>query len=116
MRHRQIESVPHHTWRTNMSSLNIARQHAEHSLHDIAQDLVRYGIDVAKTDVLMIDIQPVPSDKADPIPTEGCEVLELPTEVVICDYPVTESWCEIVPVRRRPPPLKKEIENGAVAC
>ena len=99
-----------------MSSLNAARLTAEHSPHDIALDLVRYGIDVAVADVVMIDIPPVPSDKADPIPTEGCEVLELPTEVVICDYPVTESWCEIVPVRRRPPPLKKEIENGAIAC
>ena len=116
MRHRQTESVPHLSWRTNMSSLNAARLTAEHSPHDIALDLVRYGIDVAVADVVMIDIQPVPQDKAEPIPTEGCEVLELPTEVVICDYPVTESWCEIVPVRRRPPPLKKEIENGAVAC
>ena len=99
-----------------MSSLNTARLTAEHSHHDIAMDLVRYGIDVATTNVLMIDIKPVPQGQADPIPTEGCEVLELPTEVVICDYPVTESWCEIVPVRRRPPPLKKEIENGAIAC
>ena len=99
-----------------MSSLNAVRLTAEHSPHDIALDLVRYGIDVSAADVVMIDIQPVPQDKADPIPNEGCEVLELPTEVVICDYPVTESWCEIVPVRRRPPPLKKEIENGAIAC
>ena len=99
-----------------MSSLNAARPLAAHYPNEIALDLIRYGIDVAVADVVPIDIPPVPQDKAEPIPTEGCEVLELPTEVVICDYPVTESWCEIVPVRRRPPPLKKEIENGAIAC
>ena len=99
-----------------MSSLNAARPIAEHTPKEIALDLIRYGIDVTVADVVPIDIPPVPQDKPEPIPTEGCEVLELPTEVVICDYPVTESWCEIVPVRRRPPPLKKEIENGAIAC
>lgn len=99
-----------------MSSLNEARLIAEHFPHDITSDLVRYGIDVALADVVMIDIQPFPEDRPEPIPTEGCEVFELPTEVVICDYPVNESWCEIVPVRRRPPPLKKENEDGAIAC
>lgn len=99
-----------------MSSLNIARRPAEHSHHDIAKEQERYGLDVAVADVVMLVIQHVHSDKPNPIPTEGCEVLELPTEVVICDYPVTEPWCEIVPVRRRPPPPKKENENGAIAC
>lgn len=99
-----------------MSSLHKVQHSTEHAQHDISIDLRRYGIDVATADVVMIDIHPVQSDRPEPIPAEGCEVIELPTEVVICDYPVTEAWCEIVPVRRRPPPLKKENENGAIAC
>lgn len=99
-----------------MSSLNAARLNAAHHRNEIALDLNRYGIDVPVADVVPIEIPPVPRDKPEPIPTEGCEVLELPTEVVICEFPVTESWCEIVPVRRRPPPLKREIENGDIAC
>lgn len=69
-----------------MSSLNAARQHAEHSPHGIALDLVRYGIDVAVADVVMIDIPPIPQDKAGPRPTEGCGVMELPTEEAICVF------------------------------
>jgi hypothetical protein len=60
---------------------------------------------------------PVPRGRAKSKPTEDGEILELPTEVVIREYPVTEPWCEIVPVRRNPSMKKeKEMKNGAIAC
>lgn len=68
-------------------------------LTEIALDLVRYGIDVANPSVQ--NNQANRSSRPDKDkPTNGGEVVMLPTELVISDYPVTGSWCEIVPVRR----------------
>lgn len=75
-------------------------------------DLVRYGIEVTEADLICIDIHPVLQDVAEPISMEGCEVVELPTEVVINEFPGSyDNWCEIVPVRRRSPLTIKEICN-----
>lgn len=72
------------------------------SAADFSDDLRRYGIDT----------EPVPEDMA-PCTTDTGEVIQLPTEVVISDYPVSDNWCEIVPVRRRPAKPTKETNNGA---
>ena len=83
---------------------------------DLEIDLLRPGIDVAVSKVVCIDLQPVSQDVAEPVPTDGCEFIELPTEVAISEYPVTDGWRESVPVRRVSPMLfNKEIVHGHLA-
>ena len=96
-------------------SSNQLRQIVAHLPSDVSQDLLRYGIDVTVTELVTIELEPAPEEPAETISTEGCEVIELPTEVVICDFPVNEPWCEIVPRRRRPPQTK-ENAHGYIAC
>ena len=47
-------------------------------------------------------------------------MIELPTEVIIYDYPVHTNWCEVVPRRINQPqkrPIElKEVENVRIAC
>ena len=78
--------------------------------------LHRYGIYVAESAVACIDIQPVPQDAAESVPTDGCEVIELPCEVAVSEYPVIGGLRESVPVRRASPALlNKEIAHGHLA-
>ena len=79
-------------------------------------DLLHYGIDVAVSEVVCIDLQPVPQVSAEPVPTLGCEVIELPTEVVTSESLVTDDWRESVPARCCSPlVLKKELAHGYLA-
>lgn len=83
---------------------------------DVVIALHRYGIDVAESAVACIDIQPVPQDAAESGPTDGCEVIELPCEVAVSEYPVIGGLRESVPVRRASPVLlNKEIAHGHLA-
>jgi hypothetical protein len=83
---------------------------------DVVIALHRYGINVAESEVACIDIQPVPHEAAESIPTDGCEVIELPCEVAVSEYPVIDDWRESVPVSRVPPALlNKEIAHGYLA-
>jgi hypothetical protein len=83
---------------------------------DVVIALHRYGIDVAESAVACIDIQPVPQDAAESVPTDGCEVIELPCEVAVSEYPVIGGLRESVPVRRASPALlNKEIAHGHLA-
>ena len=98
-------------------SSNEMRHLVAHRPMEVSLDLMRYGIDVKVIELVTIELEPIPQDPPEPVSTEGCEVLELPTEVVICDYPVNEPWYEIVPRRRRTPQIEpKENANGYVAC
>lgn len=77
-------------------------------------DLMRYGIEVVEiTAIECVELAPLPDEAADPVPLDGCEVIELDTEVVFCDYPVNRNWAEVVPTR---PQYKKENCRGQVAC
>jgi len=71
------------------------------------------GIEVVEiTAIECIELAPLPDEMAEAIPVDGCEVIELETEVVFCDYPVDRNWAEVVPTR---PQYKKEHFHGQVA-
>ena len=77
---------------------------------EVCTDLARYGIQVEE----------LPVDCIEQIDPEGCEVIELPTEVIIYDYPVRTNWCEVIPRRNNQPqkrPMEmKEVEDVRIAC
>ena len=83
-------------------------------------DLVRYGIRVEELPVDCIELVAATDTPLEEIDQEGCEVIELPTEVIIYDYPVHTNWCEVVPRRINQPqkrPIElKEVENVRIAC
>ena len=86
---------------------------------EIGTDLARYGIQVEELTLECIEINSehdLPPEDIDP---EGCEVIELQTEVIIFDYPVHTNWCEVVPRRsnRTKRPMEtKEVEDVRIAC
>lgn len=65
---------------------------------DVESDLIRYGITVIDMDVECISLHALDDDEAEVVSLDGCEVIELPVEVVSYDYPV-DTWAEIVPAR-----------------
>ena len=87
---------------------------------DVCTDLARYGIQVEELTLECIEINSehdLPPEDIDP---EGCEVIELQTEVIIFDYPVHTNWCEVVPRRsnrtQKRPMEMKEVDDVRIAC
>ena len=79
---------------------------------DVVIALHRYGIDIAESAVACIDIQPFPQKAAESVPTDGCEVIELPCEVSVFEYPMIDGLRESVAVSRTSPALlNKEIAH-----
>lgn len=75
--------------------------------------LLRDDIAVMEADPVYIDQSSVPRGQSEPSTMHGCEVLKFPAAVVIREFPVTENWCEIVPVHRRlPQPINRESAHG----
>jgi hypothetical protein len=65
---------------------------------DVESDLIRYGIDVIDMDVECISLNALDDDEAEVVSLDGCEVIELPVEVVYYDHPV-DTWAELIPTR-----------------
>ena len=87
---------------------------------EVCTDLARYGIQVEEFPLDCIELVAATDTPHEEIDPEGCEVIELPTEVIIYDYPVHTNWCEVVPRRINQPqkrPIElKEVENVRIAC
>ncbi len=76
-------------------------------------DLMRYGIEVVEiTAIECVELTPLPDEAAEPVALDGCEVIELDTEVVFCDFPVDRNWAEVVPCR---PQYRKGTRHENVA-
>ena len=89
-------------------------------LAEACTDLTRLGIQVEELTLDCIELGAASDAPLEEIDPEGCEVIELPTEVIIYDYPVHTNWCEVVPRRINQPqkrPIElKEVENVRIAC
>ncbi len=86
---------------------------------DVCTDLARYGIQVEELTLECIEINSELDRPPEEIDPDGCEVIELQTEVIIFDYPVHTNWCEVVPRRsnRTKRPMEtKEVEDVRIAC
>ena len=86
---------------------------------EIGTDLARYGIQVEELTLECIEINSGLDRPPEEIDPDGCEVIELQTEVIIFDYPVHTNWCEVVPRRsnRTKRPMEtKEVEDVRIAC
>ncbi len=86
---------------------------------EIGTDLARYGIQVEELTLECIEINSELDRPPEEIDPDGCEVIELQTEVIIFDYPVHTNWCEVVPRRsnRTKRPMEtKEVEDVRIAC
>ena len=87
---------------------------------EVCTDLARYGIQVEELTMDCIELVAASDTPLEEIDPEGCEVIELPTEVVIFDYPVHTNWCEVIPRRNNHPqkrPIEmKEVEDVRIAC
>ncbi len=86
---------------------------------DVCTDLARYGIQVEELTLECIEINSELDRPPEEIDPDGCEVIELQTEVIIFDYPVHTNWCEGVPRRsnRTKRPMEtKEVEDVRIAC
>ena len=79
-----------------MSTCEIKRLIA-HLPVDVESDLVRYGIDVVDMEVECISLHAIDDDEAEVVSLDGCQVIELPVEVVSYDCPVGDVWAELVP-------------------
>ena len=83
-------------------------------------DLTRHGIQVEELTMDCIELVAASDTQPQEIDPDGCEVIELPTEVIIYDYPVHTNWCEVIPRRNNQPqkrPLEmKEVEDVRIAC
>ena len=89
-------------------------------LAEACTDLTRHGIQIEVLTLDCIELGAASDAPLEEIDPEGCEVIELPTEVIIYDYPVHTNWCEVVPRRINQPqkrPIElKEVENVRIAC
>ena len=89
-------------------------------LAEACTDLTRLGIQVEELTLDCIELGAASDSPLEEIDPDGCEVIELPTEVIIYDYPVHTNWCEVVPRRINQPqkrPIElKEVENVRIAC
>lgn len=98
---------------TNAASLDVF-------LAEACTDLTRHGIRVEELTLDCIELGAASDAPLEEIDPEGCEVIELPTEVIIYDYPVHTNWCEVIPRRNNQPqkrPLEmKEVEDVRIAC
>ena len=98
---------------TNAASLDVF-------LAEACTDLTRHGIRVEELTLDCIELGAASDASLEEIDPEGCEVIELPTEVIIYDYPVRTNWCEVIPRRSNQPqkrPLEmKEVEDVRIAC
>lgn len=98
---------------TNAASLDVF-------LAEACTDLTRHGIRVEELTLDCIELGAASDAPLEEIDPEGCEVIELPTEVIIYDYPVHTNWCEVVPRRNNQPqkrPMEmKEVEDVRIAC
>jgi hypothetical protein len=65
---------------------------------DVESDLVRYGVTVVDMDIECISLHAIDEDESEVVSLDGCEVIELPVEVVSYDRPV-DTWAELVPTR-----------------
>ena len=87
---------------------------------EIGTDLARYGIQVEELTLECIEINSELDRPPEEIDPDGCEVIELQTEVIIFDYPVHTNWCEVVPRRsnrtQKRPMEMKEVEDVRIAC
>lgn len=87
---------------------------------EVCTDLARYGIQVEELTMDCIELVAASDSPLEEIDPDGCEVIELPTEVVIYDYPVHTNWCEVIPRRNNQPqkrPMEmKEVEDVRIAC
>ena len=87
---------------------------------DVCTDLARYGIQVEELTLECIEINSELDRPPEEIDPDGCEVIELQTEVIIFDYPVHTNWCEVVPRRsnrtQKRPMEMKEVEDVRIAC
>ncbi len=98
---------------TNAASLDVF-------LAEACTDLTRHGIRVEELTLDCIELGAASDAPLEEIDPEGCEVIELPTEVIIYDYPVRTNWCEVIPRRNNQPqkrPMEmKEVEDVRIAC
>ena len=98
---------------TNAASLDVF-------LAEACTDLTRHGIRVEELTLDCIELGAASDAPLEEIDPDGCEVIELPTEVIIYDYPVHTNWCEVVPRRNNQPqkrPMEmKEVEDVRIAC
>lgn len=98
---------------TNAASLDVF-------LAEACTDLTRHGIRVEELTLDCIELGAASDAPLEEIDPEGCEVIELPTEVIIYDYPVHTNWCEVIPRRNNQPqkrPMEmKEVEDVRIAC
>ena len=89
-------------------------------LAEACTDLTRHGIQIEELTLDCIELGAASDAPLEEIDPEGCEVIELPTEVIIYDYPVHTNWCEVVPRRDNQPqkrPMEmKEVEDVRIAC
>ena len=89
-------------------------------LAEACTDLTRHGIRVEELTLDCIELGAASDAPLEEIDLEGCEVIELATEVVIYDYPVHTNWCEVIPRRNNQPqkrPMEmKEVEDVRIAC
>ncbi len=87
---------------------------------DIGTDRARHGIQVEELTMECIEINGDLDSPQEEISPDGCEVIELQTEVIIFDYPVHTNWCEVVPRRsnrtQKRPMEMKEVEDVRIAC
>ncbi len=87
---------------------------------DVCTDLARYGIQVEELTLECIEINSELDRPPEEIDPDGCEVIELQTEVIIFDYPVHTNWCEVVPRRsnrtQKRPMEMKEVDAVRIAC
>ena len=87
---------------------------------DVCTDLARYGIQVEELTLECIEINSELDRPPEEIDPDGCEVIELQTEVIIFDYPVHTNWCEVVPRRsnrtQKRPMEMKEVDDVRIAC
>ena len=98
---------------TNAASLDVF-------LAEACTDLTRHGIQIEELTLDCIELGAASDAPLEEIDPEGCEVIELPTEVIIYDYPVHTNWCEVIPRRNNQPqkrPMEmKEVEDVRIAC
>ena len=88
-------------------------------LAEACTDLRRHGIRVEELTLDCIELGAASDAPLEEIDPDGCEVIELQTEVIIFDYPVHTNWCEVVPRRsnRTKRPMEtKEVEDVRIAC
>ena len=89
-------------------------------LAEACTDLTRHGIQIEELTLDCIELGAASDAPLEEIDPEGCEVIELPTEVIIYDYPVHTNWCEVIPRRNNQPqkrPMeRKEVEDVRIAC